>query len=157
MADLQGGFQHRVTLMDANYRDAMRGQHAEFMAAMERHGAEIQQRLWADLERIRLEYERLIHSELRTIRQRARGAGIRTAPRTSAAPIRAARRSQRCQFDYGRFAERFRGTEEYVKAAQADLSSRISAGCRNVLDIGCGRGEFLELMREPAWPRAASI
>ena len=56
VAELQGSFQHRVTTMDTNHRDNLRGQHAEFMAAMERHGAEIQHRLWADLERIRLEY-----------------------------------------------------------------------------------------------------
>ena len=71
VADLQGGFQHRATLMDANYRDAMRGQHAEFTGALERFSLDIQKRLWADLERIRLDYERLIYSELKTIRQRA--------------------------------------------------------------------------------------
>jgi len=59
VADLQGGFQHRATLMDANYRDAMRGQHAEFTGALERFSLDIQKRLWADLERIRLDYERL--------------------------------------------------------------------------------------------------
>ena len=35
MADLQGAFTHRATLMDANYRDAMRGQHAEFTGALD--------------------------------------------------------------------------------------------------------------------------
>src|SRR5581483_3142456 len=71
VADLQGAFQHRTTLMDANYRDAMRGQHAEFTGALERFSLDIQKRLWEDLERIRLDYERLIYSELKTIRQRA--------------------------------------------------------------------------------------
>ena len=71
VADLQGAFQHRSNLMDASYRDAVRAQHQEFTAALERSGNDIQQRLWADLERIRLEYERLIFSELKTIRQRA--------------------------------------------------------------------------------------
>ena len=33
VADLQGGFQHRATLMDANYRDAVRGQHTRFRQA----------------------------------------------------------------------------------------------------------------------------
>src|SRR5450759_4658883 len=71
VADLQGGFQHRATLMDANYRDAMRGQHSEFTGALERFSLDIQQRLWADVERIRLDYEHLIYSELKTARQRA--------------------------------------------------------------------------------------
>ncbi len=88
VADLQGSFQHRVSVIDASFRELMRGQHTEFMAALERHGAEIQQRLWADLERIRLEYERLIHSELRTIRQRA--AMQAPAPRPDVARLRSA-------------------------------------------------------------------
>ena len=60
---------------------------------LERHGADIQQRLWADLERIRLEYERLIHSELRIIRQRAgrcRPGASRLAARLPAAALRPA-------------------------------------------------------------------
>jgi O-antigen chain-terminating methyltransferase len=145
VAELEGSFQHRVATMDTNYRDQVRGQHVEFMAAMERHGAEIQQRLWADLERIRLEYERLIYSELRTIRQRAMIAKPEPAPApapSAAAPL---------GFDYGRFAERFRGTEEYVKAGQAFYEPYFK-GRQNVLDLGCGRGEFLELMRSIGVP-----
>jgi O-antigen chain-terminating methyltransferase len=183
VADLQGGFQHRVTLMDANYRDALRdalrGQHAEFMAALERSGMEIQKRLWADLERIRLEYERLIFSELRTIRQRvqitaasAAAAPPGTAPPGTAPPGTAppgpegAPAAQNAPvahnapapstpapvgFDYGRFAERFRGSEEYVKSGQ-QLYLPCFAACRNVLDIGCGRGEFLEMMQAARVP-----
>jgi O-antigen chain-terminating methyltransferase len=148
VADLQGGFQHRATLMDANYRDAMRGQHTEFTGALERFSLDIQKRLWADLERIRLDYERLIYSELKTIRQRAAisGSSAPGAPHleTGAAP-------PSLGFDYGRFAERFRGTEEYVKAGQQFYLEYFRA-CRNVLDIGCGRGEFLEMMRSAGIP-----
>jgi len=71
VADLQGAFQHRATLMDANYRDSLHAQHTEFTAALEGNALEIQKRMWAELERVRVEYERLIHSELRIIRQRA--------------------------------------------------------------------------------------
>ena len=155
VADLQGGFQHRVTLMDANYRDAMRGQHTAFTAALERNGLDVQQRLWADLERIRLEYERLIFSELRTIRQRAQ---ISSSPAAPAGPAGPAAQSALAPgdagampFDYGRFAERFRGSEEYVKAGQQFYLEWFS-GCANVLDIGCGRGEFLEMMRTAKVP-----
>ena len=70
VADLQGAFQHRTTLMDANYRDSLHAQHTDFTAALERTAIDIQKRMWADMERIRLEYERLIHAELRVIRQR---------------------------------------------------------------------------------------
>jgi len=48
-------------------------------------------------------------------------------------------------FDYGRFAERFRGTEEYVKAGQ-ELYRPLFEGVTDVLDLGCGRGEFLEMV-----------
>ncbi len=148
VADLQGGFQHRATLMDANYRDAMRGQHAEFTGALERFSLDIQKRLWADLERIRLDYERLIYSELKTIRQRAQV----TAATPSNSPASASPNSPApLGFDYGRFAERFRGSEEYVKAGQKFYLPYF-AECRSVLDIGCGRGEFLEMMRAASVP-----
>ena len=46
-----------------------------------------------------------------------------------------------------RFAERFRGTEEYVREAQR-FYVPFFKGLHEVLDLGCGRGEFLELMCE---------
>jgi 2-polyprenyl-3-methyl-5-hydroxy-6-metoxy-1,4-benzoquinol methylase len=147
VADLQGGFQHRATLMDANYRDAMRGQHTEFTGALERFSLDIQKRLWADLERIRLEYERLIYSELKTIRQRA----AITAPPAPETPRVETGATPPLGFDYGRFAERFRGTEEYVKAGQ-QFYLPYFRDCHNVLDIGCGRGEFLEMMQAAGIP-----
>ncbi len=151
VADLQGGFQHRATLMDANYRDAMRGQHAEFTGALERFSLDIQKRLWADLERIRLDYERLIYSELKTIRQRAQVTAASVAAPLNGAPSQAPGAPAELGFDYGRFAERFRGTEEYVKAGQQFYLPYFT-GCRNVLDIGCGRGEFLQMMQAAEIP-----
>jgi len=142
VAELQAGFQHRNDLMDANYRDIVRAQHRDFEGALERFAGDIQKRLWADLERIRLEYERLIYSELKTIRQRAQITGASAAPQTPASPPPG---TGELGFDYGRFAERFRGTEEYVKAGQK-IYLPLYEGCENVLDIGCGRGEFLEMV-----------
>jgi len=156
VADLQGSFQHRTTLMDAGYRDLVRTQHADFMGALDRSNVEIQRRLWADLERIRLEYERVVTAELRIIRQRLQiaGASLPPSPQTpewdrppgfSSAEQSSSAASP--PFDYIRFAERFRGTEERVKASQ-QMYRPYFAECRNVLDLGCGRGEFLESMRE---------
>lgn len=147
VADLQGHFQHRVNVLDSNYREMVRLQHTAFTAEVDQKTAEIQKRMWADLERIRLEYERLIYSELRTIRQRAAIQQPAAEARASAQPAP----SQELPFDYGRFAERFRGTEEYVKASQQFYRPYFE-GRRNVLDIGCGRGEFLELAREIGVP-----
>ena len=53
--------------------------------------------------------------------------------------------------DMARFALCFRGSEEYVKAGQLHYVPSFE-GCQSVLDIGCGRGEFLEIMREADIP-----
>ena len=143
-ADLQGHFTHRVNVLDSNYRETVRLQHNAFTAELDQKTDEIQKRLWADLERIRLEYERLIFSELKTIRQRALLTPA-AAPAAQPAP------PAELPFDYGRFAERFRGTEEYVKSNQ-DFYRPFFMGKSNVLDLGCGRGEFLEMMRDLAVP-----
>ena len=145
VADMTGAFQHRVNVMDASHRDVVRAQHAGFEAALDRSMTDVQKRMWADMERIRLEYERLIYSELRTIRQRT---AITAPPAVEATP---AAKTADLGFDYGRFAERFRGSEEYVKAGQKFYLEHF-AGCQNVLDIGCGRGEFLEMMKDAGVP-----
>ena len=146
VADLQGAFQHRVTLMEASHRDLMRTHNVDFHAALERHGFDIQKRLWADLEKMHTEIERIIHSELRLVRQRAQvpapAVAAETVPVPAAPPL---------AFDYARFAERFRGSEEYVKAGQ-QIYLPYFEGRKNVLDIGCGRGEFLKLMRSAGVP-----
>jgi len=56
-------------------------------------------------------------------------------------------RSTRLKIDLLSFEEKFRGSTNEVKRK---LSSYLDyfKGCRDVLDIGCGRGEFLELLKE---------
>lgn len=49
--------------------------------------------------------------------------------------------------DYFLFENRFRGSEEKIKEALRYYLPWFK-GRQNVLDIGCGRGEFLELMKE---------
>ena len=129
---------------------AMQTEMADHAAAFEKSLAtavsELQKKFYGDLDRIRLEYERIIHSELRVVRQRlAIGAAV---PQPAAAverdePVRA--------FDAMRFASRFRGSEEYVAAAQRFYLPYF-AKRRHVLDLGCGRGEFLKLMQEAHVP-----
>ncbi len=110
---------------------------------------EIQRRMWGDLARLRdefehalAEYERLMHTELRLARRR------------EALPEAAAQTQQPASLpalDYAALAERFRGSEEEVRQKQR-FYLRFFAGHRDVLDLGCGRGEFLELMRETGVP-----
>jgi O-antigen chain-terminating methyltransferase len=49
--------------------------------------------------------------------------------------------------NYFAFENHFRGSREEIKERQR-VFVHYFEGCSNVLDIGCGRGEFLELMRE---------
>jgi len=143
VADLQGAFQHRSTLMESNFRELVKAQHTDFLGALDRANLDIQKQLWRDMEKIRQEYERMIHNELRVVRQRIRGFANpadngAAEPATTEPPF---------SFDYGRFEERFRGTEEYVRR-NIEFYKPYFAECENVLDIGCGRGEFLKLMRD---------
>ncbi len=140
VADLQGAFQHRTTLVESNFREVVKAQHADYLGALDRANIDIQKRLWSDMEKIRQEYDRLIHTELRLIRQRTPAAAP-APPATTPSEIPAA------GFDYGRFAERFRGPEDYV-TRNVEFYRPFFANCESVLDIGCGRGEFLSLMRD---------
>lgn len=54
-------------------------------------------------------------------------------------------------FDYAGFEERFRGSPEAIKERQRPYLEHFK-GRQSVLDIGCGRGEFLELLREAGVP-----
>jgi O-antigen chain-terminating methyltransferase len=51
------------------------------------------------------------------------------------------------EFDYAGFEDRFRGREEDIKNRQRVYLPYFE-GRGLVLDVGCGRGEFLELLRE---------
>jgi O-antigen chain-terminating methyltransferase len=147
VADLQGAFQHRATLMDMSFRETVRGQHADFTGALERSAVEIQKRLW-------LEFERTMHAELRIIRQRSQilATGVVGAGHAPPVPVsEPSPDSAPLAIDMARFALCFRGSEEYVKAGQRQYVANFE-GCQNVLDIGCGRGEFLETMREANIP-----
>lgn len=49
--------------------------------------------------------------------------------------------------DYIDFENHFRGSIELIKERQMKYIPYF-IGCKNVVDIGCGRGEFLELLQE---------
>jgi len=140
IAELQASFQQRVNLLEESYRDMLTAQHADFEGALARENVEIQRKLWADLDRIRTEYETIIHAELRILRQKAALAPAPTA--TAASGPTALDR-----IDWLKFAEKFRGAEQYVKDHQHMYAERF-AGLSDVLDIGCGRGELLAVFQQ---------
>ncbi len=146
VADLRAAFEKRTFDMEAGFRDSLREQHKEFGNSLGRTGIEIQQRLWTDLEKIRGDYERLIHAELRLLRQRTA-----VMPREPAPTAPSVTETAPPPVDFMWFAERFRGSEEYVREKQK-FYVPFFQGRREVLDLGCGRGEFLELMKETSVP-----
>jgi 2-polyprenyl-3-methyl-5-hydroxy-6-metoxy-1,4-benzoquinol methylase len=139
ISELQGAFQNRVTLQEQNFRETTRQQHREFSEALDRAAVDVQKRLWTDLEEVRRQFEKLIHNELKVIRQKSLA---NPAPPSSPAPAQA-----HIEIDWLRFAENFRGPEEEIRDRQRHYVLRF-AGSAPVLDLGCGRGEFLEAARD---------
>lgn len=144
ISELHSSFQHRVTLLEKELgetiREALRHQHAGFEGALAKANVAIQEKLWADLAQLRTEYESLIHHELRVVRQRL---SLQPPAEPRAVAPDATPSAAFPQIDWLKFADRFRGTEERIRAAQTMYTERFAGGA-NVLDIGCGRGEFLD-------------
>jgi O-antigen chain-terminating methyltransferase len=138
--DLQKSFTRLIEAEYERFRESTRVQHGEFSASLDAATATLQTKLNHDLQAIKLEFERLIHNELRVVRQRPLAASSAPAAPASQQP-----------FDYQAFSHRFRGSEEHVRAGQAFYAPRFH-GCKSVLDVGCGQGEFLEVMREAGIP-----
>lgn len=142
VADLQAGFQHRLALLETAYRDVTKEQHSNFRAALDARAHEMQRQVWDGLaelrklhHQLRLEHERMIHTELRSARHAAPAPPV--APSTG----------DRIAIDYAHFAARFRGSEEYVRENMR-FYIPLFQDYAPVMDLGCGRGEFLELMRQ---------
>jgi len=144
LAEMQALNEAKLQKLDAAFRKDAAQQHEDYEGALNRSIQEIQQRMWTDMEKVRREYEALIHNELRVVRQKAFASGTLSAPSPIATPMPAA---PALDIDYTRFADRFRGSEEDIRGRQRFYLPWFS-GLSNVLDIGCGRGEFLEVMRD---------
>jgi SAM-dependent methyltransferase len=83
---------------------------------------------------------------------------LATAPGTAADP-RASRQAPAAavrteasgasidSYKYVGFEDRFRGSRDEIRRRMADYVAEF-AGRHDVLDVGCGRGEFLDLLRE---------
>jgi 2-polyprenyl-3-methyl-5-hydroxy-6-metoxy-1,4-benzoquinol methylase len=133
IGELQRAFQDRAVLLEQAFRE----KHRDFEVALDSSTVEIQKRLWADLEKIRGEYDRLIHTELKLIRQRVSVAPAASQPTSSVS-------SPQPNIDWLRFAETFRGSSEQIRDHQQMYVERFGGAFGEILDLGCGRGEFLE-------------
>jgi len=136
VSELQSAFHLRASLIEQNFRESVRQQHDDFTNELDRRTTDIQKRLWQDMEKIRGEYDRLIHTELRLLRQK-----LKT---TASTPPVIVPPQEHPDIDWMGFAEQFRGSEEHIREHQKCYVARFAGAHGQVLDIGCGRGEFLE-------------
>ena len=148
IAEMQASIEQRTAELEQSFHESLTGQHTAF-----------EESLAQSVRELRNETERQIHTELRLIRQRASldsqdhlhaigapcGAEI-TLREPGSGPAHAAV-TRKPSIDWLKFAGVFRGPEEHVRKRHRRHIPRF-AGCADVLDIGCGRGEFLESARE---------
>jgi O-antigen chain-terminating methyltransferase len=149
LADLQLAFSHRATLMESNYREMLNAQNKDFHVELARRGEEIQKRVWKDMEAIQINSNAQVHDELRLLRTLRREL---TAAPTPAAARKSAKADEAAPpapidsgIDWMMHAMRFRGPEEVVSRNFSRYVETFSRH-RDILDIGCGRGEFLALV-----------
>jgi 2-polyprenyl-3-methyl-5-hydroxy-6-metoxy-1,4-benzoquinol methylase len=83
------------------------------------------------------ELRRLSRSEVAAPVQVSTTPSSGTTPETSTTP----------DFDYRGFEDRFRGPQNTIRERQENYLD-LFRGNDNVVDIGCGRGEFLEVLRD---------
>jgi SAM-dependent methyltransferase len=89
--------------------------------------------------------------------ERAERAVANAAPLAPGTPASSAPRAPRAPSapdkdpSYLAFEDCFRGSEAEIRARQKDYVALFS-GAQNVVDIGCGRGEFLSLLKEAGIP-----
>jgi 2-polyprenyl-3-methyl-5-hydroxy-6-metoxy-1,4-benzoquinol methylase len=139
VSELQSAFHLRASLIEQNFRQSVRQQHDDFTSELDRRTLEIQNRLWQDMEKIRGEYDRLIHTELRLLRQKL-AAGAAAVPAAAITPSS----QEPLDIDWMAVAERFRGSEDRIREQQKCYVGRFAGASGEILDLGCGRGEFLE-------------
>ena len=142
ISELQAAYSHRLTVQEESFRELMRAQHRDYQGALDRNTLDVQTRLWEDLAKVRAEFERVIHDELRVLRQRY------VAPASVATTVAVAAPVEPIPVDWLVFANRFRGSEERIRGQQRRYIERFAGTAGEILDIGCGRGEFLEAARE---------
>ena len=110
----------------------------------------LQQNIWADLARHRDEHLKLhaestrwLEEEVRLVRQRLRSlTGVEAATGASTGGLGAPAVPA---FDYPYFEGRFRGSEQEVRERQSSYVEFFRQR-GPVLDLACGRGEFLKLL-----------
>jgi len=154
---LRAHFEERLASVDAHVEEQMKLQRWAYDGALARQSTAFQERTFAllgDLQgQFGLAIEKL-QEELRLLRQRvaaqSKADGTRVAVH-SPVPLSGRKTTFPTGVDYFQLERHFRGTEEEIRARQSFYLPFFQSR-RNVLDIACGRGEFLQLMREAKVP-----
>lgn len=137
VSELHAAFDKRVAQLEDGIRGQVTLQHRDFTLALNRAVREL-----------RRNFEQLVHAEIRVLRQRL--AIAEAAGAAAAIPVAPPAPAPLSPDDFAH-QERFRGPEEEIRERQRYYVP-FFAKCRNVVDLGCGRGEFLELMLEAGVP-----
>jgi O-antigen chain-terminating methyltransferase len=106
-----------------------------------------------DRERLRLDL-RATSAKLDELIERFKARPYMTQPIYPLEKNDGSRKPQRqleTSFDYVGFENIFRGDEQMIKGRQSVYVDLFRA-CTSVVDVGCGRGEFLELLRDASIP-----
>ncbi len=135
---LQGELWERLNVWNQELRDS---QHTFLRMVAEAKEGEVSLRETAEeLRQESLLHKRRLENILSTLERMPAGQG----------PLGERLRDEQAHLTdhtYFRFEQRFRGTSERIRAVQ-EVYIPVFAGGEDVLDVGCGRGEFLELLRE---------
>lgn len=141
ISELQSAFHHRVTLVQESFKQS---EQSFWVLAKHQH-SEFSETLRRGMEEMQGEYEQMLYAELKLVRQRMAGLStLAPAPVTGSAPVAV---QAPIAIDWLSFAQRFRGSEEKIREHQKMYAARF-AGAEEILDLGCGRGEFLEVARD---------
>jgi O-antigen chain-terminating methyltransferase len=100
----------------------------------------------------RLRYLKLRHTLLETARLRGESKPSEVSTGPAAASGRARSAQVAAAMDYVEFEDRFRGSTELISGRQSAYLELYRNGKGKVVDLGCGRGEFLTLLREADIP-----
>jgi 2-polyprenyl-3-methyl-5-hydroxy-6-metoxy-1,4-benzoquinol methylase len=137
-AEQHRAFEAQLQLQHQLFTQRLTDQHADFTALQARDAAALQESLARHLQDRVAEERSALQAEIRQLRQRSHLFAHTTA-QTPAAEVPA--------IDFGLFADKFRGPFEKIREQFREYVP-LFAQSAPVLDLGCGRGEFLSLLRD---------
>lgn len=143
----------KVDRAETDTRESIRDLRWSYEGALARHIASVEETRRRMNEEVR-ELHRRLATQAKAAATRPVMADLQNtasarakAEPTSRRPVSASGNGAELEVDYFALEKDFRGTEAEIKSRQSFYLPYFQ-NCKNVLDVACGRGEFLELMRE---------